>query len=134
MSHISPDISVIIPLFNVGSEFFCLLDDLKNQKDIELEVLIVASVETYHKALSYCEKSGITHTYIESPTYRAFAEALNKAISTAKGEYISIMPEKAILPAVFYKELYLCAKADGCAVAKARSYTLFPDEIGRAHV
>lgn len=127
MNQTSYNISVIIPLFSVDSAFSCLLDDLKNQNAIDLDILIVASSETYKKAKPCCEEKGITHTHIESPTYRDFARGMNQAIRAARGEYISIIPERAIIPSDFYKELFTCAKDNRCAVVKARSYTLFPD-------
>lgn len=114
-------------MFHVNEAFFLLLDDLESQRSVNLEIVIVSSAETYKEALTYSKKKGLLLKHVECKYYHNLAESMNHAICCVKGEYVSFIPERAILPCDFYKELYFCAKNNNCLVAKARSYTLFPD-------
>ena len=109
-----PKVSVIIPFNNVESYISECLDSVLNQTLKDIEVILINDASTDKSrdiAQNYAEKDGrIILLDITERKGQGFAR--NRAIETAKGEYIGFVDSDDFIESDMFELLYNRAKAD----------------------
>ena len=107
MAASSPDISVLIPVYNGEAYLDQCLNSVVNQSLKNIEIIIINDGSTD-------SSSGIIENYQNSDnrirvitkSNSGYGDSLNIGLDSAIGEYISIVESDDIIPIDFLEQLY----------------------------
>lgn len=115
MSKICPDISVIIPVYNVEEYLEECLESFKNQGDVSLEIIMIDDGSTDSSgeiADRYAEENENYSVYhIENG---GLGHARNYAVTLAKGKYIFFVDSDDIIPENTLCNMFAISEINGC--------------------
>lgn len=115
-----PNVSIIVPIYNVQDFLACCLDSLINQslKDIEIICINDGSTDSSLEILQeYASKDN--RIIIINQENMGQSVARNVGIETAKGEYIGFVDSDDWIDLDFYEKLYQAAKTNNSDIACA---------------
>ncbi|NTU26060.1 glycosyltransferase [Bacillus tequilensis] len=116
------EISVIIPIYNVGDILIETLNSLSNQTFKNVEYILVDDGSTDNSpALMRNFAKQQDHVRIISQTNKGPAAARNRGLENAKGKYICFVDSDDILPPDSLEILYNCAKKYDCDLVTGAS-------------
>ncbi|WP_052211986.1 glycosyltransferase family 2 protein [Anaerovibrio lipolyticus] len=115
-----PNISVVVPVYNVEKYLSECLDSLVNQtlKDIEIVCVNDGSTDNSLDILnSYAEKD--SRIRIISTENHGYGHAMNTGFGAATGDYIGILESDDFTASNMYEELYKTAVANDADIVKS---------------
>lgn len=126
-SENAPDISVIIPIYNVEKYIAACLNSVLNQTKNNLEVIMIDDGSTDKSgeiAREYAEK--YDHFYYERIENSGLGHARNYAVTMANGKYIAFVDSDDIVVQDAYEKMFCAAEKNGsdltiCNVARFNS-------------
>ena len=126
-----PNVSVIVPFYNVEEYIEKCLETLVSQTLEDIEIIIVndgskdKSIEIVNKFLkTYPEKL----VYLEKEN-GGLSDARNYAINYAKGEYIAFLDSDDYVEKDMYEKMYELAKKENSDMVECNFYWEYPNKI-----
>jgi glycosyltransferase involved in cell wall biosynthesis len=124
-----PNVSVIVPVYNVEDYIDDCLDSIVRQTFSDIEILLVvgqSTDNTTYKCRKWCQKD--YRIRIIKETQRGLGPARNQGIKEAKGEYIVFVDSDDTIKSTYVEKLYkkiVGEQADlvECDYSKIRSYS-----------
>jgi GT2 family glycosyltransferase len=110
-------VSVVIPTWNRADLLAAVLGNLAQQHLSSLEIIVVDNGSTDHSA-SLARTSGAV--VIALPTNRGFAEAVNRGIQAARGDWVFILNNDVTLEPSYLEQLVAAAEAHGAKFATGK--------------
>ncbi len=141
-----PQISVIVPVYNVGKLVKRCLDSLINQSVKDLEIIIVNDGSTDNSEDYLCPYFDDPRIkYIKNEINRGLGNARNVGISSSQGEFISFVDSDDWIDLDLYKvmlenavstnsDIIICGiqnEYENCISSKERYSYIFPNEISK---
>ena len=126
-----PNVSVIVPFYNVEGYIEKCLETLVSQTLEDIEIILVndgskdKSIEIVNKFLKmYPEKL----VYLEKEN-GGLSDARNYAINYAKGEYIAFLDSDDYVEKDMYEKMYELAKKENSDMVECNFYWEYPNKI-----
>ena len=126
-----PNVSVIVPFYNVEEYIEKCLETLVSQTLEDIEIILVndgskdKSIEIVNKFLKmYPEKL----VYLEKEN-GGLSDARNYAINYAKGEYIAFLDSDDYVEKDMYEKMYELAKKENSDMVECNFYWEYPNKI-----
>ena len=126
-----PNVSVIVPFYNVEEYIEKCLETLVSQTLEDIEIILVndgskdKSIEIVNKFLkTYPEKL----VYLEKEN-GGLSDARNYAINYAKGEYIAFLDSDDYVEKDMYEKMYELAKKENSDMVECNFYWEYPNKI-----
>lgn len=115
-ASVSPDVSIVMPVFN-GLEYTCqCIDSLLRYTSVPYELIVIdnGSFDGTWDYLRRIKKRGslICLKTIRNPTNLGFPKACNQGIAQAQGKYIVIMNNDVIVTEGWIEGLIRCIESD----------------------
>lgn len=129
-----PQISVIVPVYNVGPYLRRCLDTIINQTYKNLEIIIVASTST-DESVEICEEYAKKDTRINliHSEPKGLSDARNRGIEAAHGEYLSFIDSDDYIHPDFISTLYSICLENTCEMAQCMFTRVSIDENNIIH-
>lgn len=127
-----PELSVIIPTYNLEKEIGRCLKSVLSQGISDMEVIVVddgSSDNTAEAVRKYAEKDARI-TFIPLPENRGVAAARNAALDVAKGEFIHFCDGDDAVPEGAYQEMLSIAREQEADLVTGNYSRMYPDEGG----
>ena len=129
----TPQISIIIPVYNAGPYIEACIASLMAQTMEEIEVLFVddhGSDDSMLIAQSYIKAhpSNKQFRFLATPCNMGPGPARNIGIEAAQGEYIGFIDSDDVVAPDFCEQLYLTAKEHDADLAYCQAQLVKPDE------
>lgn len=124
----APEISVIVPVYNVANYVIACLDSIRNQTMTDFEVIVVDDGSTDGSgdlALEYCQSDARFH-FVTQPN-RGLSGARNTGLDLAQAEVISFVDSDDRLAPEFLAELYDALQETGCDWVACAVKSCYPD-------
>ena len=129
----SPNISVIVPVFNTAAYLETCLNSLLSQSHSSLEIICINDASTDNSLTileEYAKKDTRIRIYSFEKNVRV-ATCRNFGLSKARGKYVGFLDSDDWISLDFYEELYAKAKANDCDLVKGRCYLAYADGTQR---
>lgn len=123
-----PDISVIVPVYNVEQYLRCCLDSLCAQtlQDIEFICVNDGSTDSSLKILKEYQKKDSRFIIIDQPN-KGPSAARNLGFDKAKGKYIGYIDSDDWVPADFFEKLFVAAEYHKADIAGGNIEYMLPE-------
>jgi glycosyltransferase involved in cell wall biosynthesis len=128
MSCQPPDISVIMPCYNVGPYLRECLDSVIGQTSVTMEIICVndgSTDDTPDILAAYAARDARIQVISKANT--GYGHSMNTGMDAAKGKYIAIVETDDYLLPAMYKTLYRIAKSHELDFIKSDYYRFYGD-------
>lgn len=130
--HISPKVSVVIPVYNAQSSLHKTLDSIFNQSMHDFEVIMIndGSSDSSFDILQEYRMKYDNAVLINLERNEGVSQARNCGIRVAKGEYISFVDADDVVDCHFLEIMYQTAKETGSEIASCNFFYCYPQKGG----
>lgn len=121
----SPDISVIVPIYNVERFLPAFLESLSNQRLDGIEFLLVddgSRDSSSQLAAAHMAEDG--RFRLISKENGGYGSAVNEGLAQARGRYVAIAEPDDVMDSSMYESLWAVASRTDCDVVKQNYYEL----------
>ena len=125
-----PNVSIIVPIYNVEGYIEKCLESLVNQTLQDIEIILVNDGSTDNSALiakRFLENYPEKIVYLEKEN-GGLSDARNYGIPYAKGEYIAFLDSDDYVEKNMYEEMYNLAKKQNSDMVQCNFYWEYPEK------
>jgi len=120
MSHGSPEVTVLVPIYNAEQYLSTCLDSLLSQTKESIEIVCINDGST-DNSMEIIEKSARKDPRITvfDKTNSGYGDSLNQGLERANGDYIGIIESDDFANATMFENLFAIATRNGAEIVKS---------------